>query len=299
MFFFIIKNKLDKKPTLEITVGYQSSTAVTWGGVIMDEYVVLEENLQLAFPDYDIQINWLDSKSGMPLINGLINGSVDFAFVGDVPALLSKNMKNNKFDPMLLAVDGHGKNGVGQAVFVNNADKKIASTAYSSSAEKVLFNALSDKKMTDKFDIVYQDLGLALQYFLNGDIKMISVWEPYVSYLSMNRQFDMFFSGEETNLDYLSAVVVNKKENRDIDQDLLYSVFIKSLNESHEIINKDPNIVDYLSEKTGFPKKVVAATLENISFSETDVKNYYQTFIKLREELIDEGRIEEKYKRGG
>ena len=107
--FLISFNKMTDKKTITLNVGYQSPTAATWGAIVMKNSGELEKRLNDSFPEYNFKINWIDSPTGMPLINGLTSEKIDFAFVGDMPALLSKNFKNKNFSPKIIAIDGRGQ----------------------------------------------------------------------------------------------------------------------------------------------------------------------------------------------
>ncbi|WP_069986554.1 hypothetical protein [Streptococcus agalactiae] len=264
--FLISFNKMTDKKTITLNVGYQSPTAATWGAIVMKNSGELEKRLNDSFPEYNFKINWIDSPTGMPLINGLISEKIDFAFVGDMPALLSKNFQNKNFSPQIIAIDGRGIGGRGQAIFSNGVSNS-ATTAYGSSAERLLNYYFSGKT-------TYQDLASGLQTFDNKKVGIISVWEPYVSILE-NKGIKKVYDGTNTNIDYLSAVVINSESqnNKKLKKKFL-NIFIETLSETHDWISQNrQEAIDILSKNTGFQKNIVTETLNNITFNSSYIGN--------------------------
>lgn len=280
----IILNNLYK--TEEIVLGYQSPTAVTWSATIMKEKKLIEEELKKEFPQKKFKIKWVNSPTGIPLVNGMINNKIDIIFLGDMPALIAGSKSSPDFDPKILAIGGRGKNGKNQAILsidkniksIEDLKNKKVSTAYGSSAHRILLHALQEKNMVEDVNIIFQDLNVGIENMKAGKVDAVAVWEPYIEELKLENA-NVLFDAEDMKTDYLSTIVVNNSWNNKFKNEI-YSSFLRALEKSNDTIENQPEYASKIfAKETGFNQKVTKKMISNINYSESKITNEdYKTF---------------------
>ncbi len=182
------KPNLDKK-SISLTIGYQTPTAQTWGATIIKNQKIFEKKLLEMYPDAEIEIQWFNSSSGVPLVNAMSSGKVQIAFLGDMPALLAgaKSVELEQLDAKIVAIDGKGKNGMNQSIIapidgindISQLKGKEVSVPYGSSAHKMLLQTLKSNNLLNKVTIIDQSVAVGLENVNTGKIAAHATWEPY------------------------------------------------------------------------------------------------------------------------
>lgn len=263
-----------KIKTANINIGYQSITAQTWGALVIKRLSLIEK----YYDQGELNVGWSNFASGPPITSNMIGGKLDIGFMGDMPLLINGDFgQNNKYyDSQLIMFDGKGLDGINQDIIVKNNDNinkpddlsgKKVSVPNSSSAHRHLMQELSLAKIDSSLvNISFQDIPTAVTLLEKGDIDAIVVWEPYSTYLTIEKGYKTILKTSKNR--YLAGVVANDqfiKNNHDI-----YKAFELALIEAHQLLNsKSPEIIKIVSEESGFSEKVVAKTIQNITWDET------------------------------
>ncbi|MED3667779.1 ABC transporter substrate-binding protein [Geobacillus kaustophilus] len=173
------KPNLDKK-SISLTIGYQTPTAQTWGATIIKNQKIFEKKLLEMYPDAEIEIQWFNSSSGVPLVNAMSSGKVQIAFLGDMPALLAgaKSVELEQLDAKIVAIDGKGKNGMNQSIIapidgindISQLKGKEVSVPYGSSAHKMLLQTLKSNNLLNKVTIIDQSVAVGLENVNTGTV---------------------------------------------------------------------------------------------------------------------------------
>lgn len=268
LFFFVYIQKNEKE---NITIGYQSITAQTWGAIVIKEYKLLENELK----NDSIKINWSNFSSGPPITSNMLAGKIKIGFMGDMPLLINGNLgqTNEYYDSYLAYLDGKGVEGHNQNILVlqdspiiNIKDLigKTISVPNSSSAHRNLLQELYLEEIKDdQVNIIFQDIPTAIIMLENRKIDAISVWEPYPTYLRTEKNFRSLPKNDHVK--YLAGVVINKKwadDNPEYEE-----AFSRALNRAHQMLN-DPSedLIKIISKDTGFSEEVVKNVVNNITW---------------------------------
>ena len=299
----VIKITLYKKNKIEIHIGYQSVTSQTWGALIIKNKNIFENKIKEKFPDKTINIVWHDEISGAVINTSMISNKIDIGFMGDMPLLLNmyKSSKMDNYDSLLISLDGKGIDGLNQSIIVpaNSNIKNIVdlkgksiSTPIGSSAHYMLMNILEKYELYDKVEIVHQDVAMASQLLSNNMIDAFSIWEPYPTSLIGKGIAKELISGEESEIDYIAGVIVNKnwhEENKE-----LSNIFIASLNEAHNFIKSNPKeAAKIFAEESDFDYDTTLSIVDNITWENKISENDLKILESKKKFLIDLGEIEE------
>jgi NitT/TauT family transport system substrate-binding protein len=151
---------------------------------------LIEKNLEKDFPNSKIDVVWEDSPSGPPITNNMIAGKTQVGFFGDMPLLVngSKGQTMENYDSIFIAMDGKGKSGKNQAILINKDDAgatvadlagKTVSTPFGSSAHRMLLAILEKNNLTNKVDIINQDVSTGLISVESKKVYAHATWDPY------------------------------------------------------------------------------------------------------------------------
>ncbi|KKI90488.1 ABC transporter substrate-binding protein [Bacillus sp. SA1-12] len=297
------EEKNNKKREI-ITIGYQTPTAQTWGALIIKNQGLYEKHLHKLYPDKEFTINWFDANAGAILNNNMVGGKIQISFLGDMPTLLNAQIgiKQENYNSVFLAFDGKGYDGKNQSIAVPNESKittiedlkgKTVSTPIGSSSHRMLLDALEQHQLVDEVKIVDQSVTVGMQSIEQNKISAHSTWEPYPSLIEGNKIGKLILSGEETKIDYLTAVVANKdwaKKNRN------YVVaFLQALNEAHQIALTDPEkTAKIFQEESKYPYNITLKMAKNIRFDSTIYQKDIDTLNGSIDFLTRINRLDEK-----
>lgn len=268
LLLFYFSNSKNKD---SISIGYQSITAQTWGAIVIKEFNLLEEELG----NDDINISWSNFASGPPITSNMLAGKIQIGFMGDMPLLINGDLAQNNeyYDSYLAYLDGKGLNGANQNVMVlpdspiegfQDLSDKTVSVPNSSSAHR---NLLQDLYLVgiseDQLDIIFQDIPTAIIMLENQKIDAISVWEPYPTYLEIEKDFRSL--KKKDNIKYLAGVVIDKNwKNTKPEYE---KAFGRALKRAHEMLSDPSNeLISVVSDETGFSEDVVRQVITNITW---------------------------------
>lgn len=288
---------------IKITIGYQIPTSQTWGALIIKNQELFEKSLKEKYPNKNFNVEWFNSYAGIPLVNGMVSGKIDIAFLGDMPAIIAGNLSNNidNLNAKIVAIDGRGDSGKNQSIIapINGIDNisslsgKKVSVPYGSSAHFMLLNTLKKEGLLDDVEIHHQSTVVGAQNIKTEKIDAVAAWEPYPTILSEQQKTGKIIAkGEDTNIDYLSAIVVNDEWIKKGNEELIV-IFLNALNKSHELINENPRKAsDIFQKETGFEEEITNKMVEEINFDMKIYKEDRNTFKKNMEFLFSIGEID-------
>ena len=254
------------------------------------------------YPEYDIQIVWHDDLSGSIINNNMISGKYQIGFMGDMPCLINgyNSETNDDYNAVCIAIDGRGKMGKNQDILVGinsgitkieDLEGKTISTPIGSSAHRMLLNILDIYNLQGKVNVVHQDINIAYSLLQTQKIDAFAVWAPYGKYLEYENVAKTLIEGEESKVDYLTGIIINKDwldDNKEICR-----LFLESIEEAHQQIVKSPKTAAEIFEKeTGFPYEVCLEMANSIKWEMQIKKEDLITFEKDLEFLANMNIIE-------
>ncbi|MEK4251108.1 ABC transporter substrate-binding protein [Paenibacillus sp. FSL W7-1287] len=258
------------------TIGYQSTTAQTWGALIIKNKKLLEKHLEELLPGQEVTVEWFDASAGSVLNNNMIGGKIQLSFLGDMPSLLNgvQGKTRSNYDSVLLALDGKGVSGRNQGIVTPNGSSihtieelagKTVSTPIGSSAHRMLLDMLREHGLIEQVTIVDQSVSVGMQSIEQRKIDVHATWEPYLSLIDYRGIGQLLQSGETTNVDYLTAVVANRdwaQSNR-----TYVIAFLRALYEAHQFISNHPTeAAEIFAEESKFPLEVCHKLVASIRF---------------------------------
>ena len=262
---------VNRKNTLEINIGYQSVTSQTWGALIIKDLEIYEKKVQELYPDKKVRIVWHDEISGSIINTSMISNKIDIGFMGDMPLLLNmyKADSLSEYDASLIALDGTGKNGKNQSIIASKDSNinsvydlkgKTVSVPIGSSAHYMLM------KILEKYNLLNQDVSMAIQLLSTNKTDAFAIWEPYPKYLQKEIDTRVIVDGEESQVDYLAGVIINN--NLKEKDEKLVQAFIESLKEAHDfIINNKEEAAKIMEKESGFSYDVVFDEINAIEWN--------------------------------
>jgi NitT/TauT family transport system substrate-binding protein len=313
-------NNNGKKEVVKIGIGYQTVTSQTWGALIIKNKKLFEKYLEEKYPDKDFVVDWFNAQSGPPLTNNMVAGKLQFAFMGDMPIIINgeKGQSSSNYKSVFLAFDGKGENGKNQAILVPKNSKitsvkdlsgKTVAVPLGSSAHRLLLNELDKNGVTDKVNIVNQDLTVGMTNLEQNKIDALAVWEPFTSLIENKGIGKVLVDGSDTKVDYLDGIVADRswvEKNKD------YTVaLLKALIEAHKFIRENPDeAAKIFSDESKYSLEVTKKIVNNVRFDpviyDKDVstlegsKDFLEKLGKIKNvdlnEFVDSQYIKEAYK---
>lgn len=287
---------------VKIAIGYQNTTAQTWGAIIIKNQKLYERYLNKRFPDKQFQIEWFNAPSDTPLTDNMISGKIQLAFLGDSPILINgeKGQTLPNYKSVLIAFDGKGSNGKNQAIMIPKGSNlkiqdlkgKTVSTVLGSSAHCMLLAALDKYGLTGKVKIADQNVTEGMAGIQQKTIAANSTWEPYPSMIQFKGQGDVLLNGSDTEVDYLDGVIANRTWAESNQEYVI--AFSKALIEAHQFIAQKPQIAAQIfADESGVPFEVCRRILDNVRF---DAAIYHQDIktLKRDRELLQKSGIIKK-----
>jgi NitT/TauT family transport system substrate-binding protein len=309
-----------KKEVVKIAIGYQTVTSQTWGALVIKNKKIYEKYLQEKYPDKEFQIEWQNAQSGPPLTNNMVAGKLQFAFMGDMPILINgeKGQTSQNYKSVFLAFDGKGEKGKNQAILVPNDIKinsvkdlvgKNISVPLGSSAHRMLLNELDKYGISDKVNILNQDVTVGMTNIQQNKIDAHATWEPFPSLIENKGIGKVLADGSDTNVDYLDGIVADRNW---VDKNKDYTVaLLKALLEAHKYIRENPeDAAKIFAEESKYPLDVTKKIVKNIRFDSViydkdkvtleGSKSFLQKIDKIKnvdlDKFIDDEYIKEAYK---
>lgn len=187
----------DKDTVKEINVGIQQSLSPLW---IAKEKGWFEE----AFEKEGIKVKWTEFQSGPPQIEGLAANKLDFSQVGNTPVIAGQ-AGGVQFKEIALSSDGLKGNGLlvqkdsGIEKLEDLKGKKIA-VAKGSSGFGFLYKLLEYEGISpDEVEIIQLQPDEAMPAFENGSVDAWSIWEPFLSLQTLEKDAQLLANGETIN----------------------------------------------------------------------------------------------------
>ena len=162
---------------LKVVLGYQPLTP-TWGVTIVTGGQLWKPYLP------NIEIERFESMSGMPLVNNVLAGKVDIAYIGDMPAIVlgsKSNLTPSRFIAITDADEG------GESVIyvkkgspiqsVNALDGKTVSVPFGGFTHRFAEVVAAAEKI--KFKFVGQSPEVGLTNLQAGKVDAYIPWDPY------------------------------------------------------------------------------------------------------------------------
>lgn len=279
-----------------IDIGYQSVTAQTWGALIVKDQELFEKELEKIKPYYNFDVRWHDEVSGAPINNNMMAHKFQFGFLGDLPILinLENSAKSVKYNALLIAIDGRGKNGANQSILVSEQsgiksiedlkDKQI-SVPVGSSAYHMLMRILEKHALTSDVQIQHQDIPTAYTMVHSGKLSVVAAWEPYPSLFLKQAEMVKLVDGNESGVDYIAGIVEDK--DWAIAHPEYTKAFLKSIRKAHRLLNSNKvKASKIISRQSRFKQNIVLSALKDITWNSVitsqDVDTFYQDYQFMR-----------------
>jgi NitT/TauT family transport system substrate-binding protein len=222
---------------LKITLGYQPLTP-TWGVTIVTGAKLWKPYLP------NIEIERFESMSGMPLVNNILAGKVDIAYIGDMPAIVlgSKgNLTPSRFVSITDADEG------GESVIyvkkgspiqsVKALDGKTVSVPFGGFTHRFAEVVAETEKI--KFKFVGQSPEVGLTNLQAGKVDAYIPWDPY-GRMAVARGFgEPLVDGTKYHFLALRGVVVSESFAR-ANPDVLLG-WVRAELDAHNMMRERPD----------------------------------------------------------
>lgn len=269
-------NNASVKEIVNITIGYQTVTSQTWGALIIKNKKLYEKYLEKEYPNKKFKISWFNAQSGPPLTNNMVAGKLQFAFMGDMPILINgeKGQTSQNYKSVFLAFDGKGEKGANQAILVPKNSKitsvkdlagKNVSVPLGSSAHRMLLNVLDKYGITDKVNILNQDVTVGMTNIEQNKIDAHATWEPFPSLIESKDIGKVLVDGSDTNVDYLDGIVADRTW---VENNKGYTIaLLQALLEAHKfILENSDDAASIFAKESEYPLDVTKKIVKNIRF---------------------------------
>jgi NitT/TauT family transport system substrate-binding protein len=193
---------------LKIVVGYQPLTP-TWGATIVTGAKLWKPYLP------NVEVERFDAMSGMPLVNNMLAGKINIAYLGDMPAIIiasKSHMAQTRF--VSLTDADHGGASViyvrkgSPFKTVKELDGKVVSITFGSFTHRFAKVVEAREKVTFKF--VGQAPEVGLTSLQAGKVDAWSPWPPYGDMVAARGLGEPLVDGMEYGFDSLRGIVVAK-----------------------------------------------------------------------------------------
>lgn len=210
-----------------------------------DETIALAEGLfDKYFGDQGIKVNTIIFDSGTAANKAMASGSIDFATMGNVNAVVS--LVSDLGAEMIWIHEALGdiealavKNGSGINTVEDLVGKKIA-TPFASTCHYILLNVLKEAGIEDQVQILDMKTAEIVAAWERGDIDAAYTWQPSLGKLLENGT-TLITSADMAEKGFVTANVdIVRKEFADNYPDLVVG-FIAMMEEAGDIYRNDPN----------------------------------------------------------
>jgi NitT/TauT family transport system substrate-binding protein len=276
-------------PNSVITVGYQTGTAHMWSSLIIKELGLFEDEL-LSLTRYpDISVRWHNAYNGLELLEGMINGHIQIASLGDYPIVISQFLNHilPSFKSELLAFDGKTRYGQGIALILPKGrsleelsqlyDLTISTVVNSSAWVRLeqLLGIIGNRNTT----VIHQEMNESMNNILRRRIGASVMWEPYLSLVNFYKIGEIVFS-EGLGDDYLTGIVADG--NWLHQHASIVVAYLKAHLRAHKIIINEPETAaKIVSRHTGFPIEIVIRIFSRVRWDTALDRQDLQTLNKL------------------
>ncbi|GAE26748.1 organosulfonate ABC transporter substrate-binding protein [Halalkalibacter wakoensis JCM 9140] len=270
-----------------ITIGYQSQTAHMWSPLLMKKLGFFEEELAELNPTRPLQINWINAKNGLELIEGMIAGQIQIASLGDYPIMIGHQLSTifPNFNPVLLAFDGKTSQSEGISLVipkdlhfhdVTDLHGHTLATVTNSSAGHRLNRLLSGINAT--CEVINQDMNLSYSNIIERGVGVSVMWEPYVSLSELQGAATMHFDGFTD--DYLTGLVALDHWAQ-LNDDIVIA-YLKAHMRTHQFAREYPlKAAKLLSELTGISHRVTTSIVSKVRWDAAVYKQDLETLKNL------------------
>jgi NitT/TauT family transport system substrate-binding protein len=230
---------------ITIRLGYQPLTP-TWGAT-----VVTQEKLWKKYMP-NVEVDRFDSMSGMPLVNNLVAGKVDIAYIGDMPAIVLASKSKMAATHMIAITDAdHGGASViyskaGSSIkTVKDLDGKRISVPFGGYTHR--FAEMLAEKEGIKYTFVGQSPEVGVTNLQTNKVDAYIPWPPYGP-LAEHRGFGQKVV-DGTKYEFRSVrVVVVRKEFADKHPDVVTG-WLRAELDAHKIMRERPDYAAQLIER--------------------------------------------------
>jgi len=243
--------------TKTIKIGYQKTT----DALLLKESEALAEELK----ERGYTVTWSEFNTGSSIIEALNSGSIDFANVGDMPALfaLAKGMAfkiigSHEDAPLTEGIVAAKESGITDLADLDG--KKVAYNK-ASIAEYLTIKALDSVDLTvEDIDPVHlnpPDASIALE---KGEIDAWVVWDPYMT-VAAESGHEVIQTAE--GLTRYSGFQLATEEMTENHPEIV-EVVIHHLNEIGKALNEDPTEgATVMEDVTGVPENIWEISISN------------------------------------
>lgn len=183
--------------------------APTWGVTIVTKAELWKKYLP------NVELERIEAMSGMPIVNNILAGKIDIAYMGDTPALILGSRRDVAESKFVAATEGD--DGGSSVAFVKNDSPIQSIKELNGKRVSISFGAYTHRfaeMVSDaekiKFQYVGQSPEVGLTSLQAGRVDAFITWPPYGE-LAVHRGFGrVLMNGVKMNFSSVRCVVVSK-----------------------------------------------------------------------------------------
>ncbi|HEX2654926.1 MAG TPA: glycine betaine ABC transporter substrate-binding protein [Xanthobacteraceae bacterium] len=212
--------------------------APTWGVTIVTRAELWKKYLP------NVEVERVEAMSGMPLVNNIIAGKIDIAYMGDTPSLILGS-RHDVAESKFVAVTEADQGG-SAAVFIKNdapfksiadLDKKKVSISFGAYTHRFAEQLADSNKL--KFEYVGQSPEVGVSSLQAGRVDALITWPPYGE-LAVHRGFGrVLMDGSGMKFNSARCVVVSK-DFAEKHPDILIG-WLRAELDAHRLLRERPN----------------------------------------------------------
>lgn len=192
---------------VKIVVGYQP-TAPAWDAVVVKQLGLEKKYLP------GVEVEWFPALYGPPLVNNMVAGKINLAYLGDTPALILSTRKEvatrlvgfcqsdrGDAEAILVAKDSPFKS-------VKDLQGKRVATGRGSMVHRAIEEI--QKREGVQFELVNQAPEVAISNLAAGKIDAYATWPPYIGLIQHQGVGRVLTRAKDYGFLYLCGIIVNR-----------------------------------------------------------------------------------------
>ncbi|HBQ94819.1 MAG: helix-turn-helix domain-containing protein [Firmicutes bacterium] len=293
---WVLRQRHGQHEVTPVVIGIQTHTAQTWSGLIIKELRLLETELSAIRKD-SVSVIWENADSGLDLLEGMIQGRVHLAYLGDYPIAVGYKLSTllHRFRLVLLAFDGKSEGGRGIAVLTRSNSKPFESrnltvvTVPRSSAEHRLNRFVKDMGVSN-IQVNYCTMSDGMHLITRQTLVAGCMWEPFPTLMQHLGTGQVIWE-ESRGQDYLTGLVTSHEWMTN-NSSLIYA-YLKAQLRAHDLMRTNPErMARVLSKSLGLPSQVIYQILTKTRWDAGIYSRDLQTLNMIGHSMFDEKNME-------
>jgi ABC-type nitrate/sulfonate/bicarbonate transport system substrate-binding protein len=202
-----LASQVSAQPKVKLVVGYQP-TAPAWDAVVIKQLGLEKKHLP------DVEVEWFPALYGPPLVNNMVAGKIQLAYLGDTPAVILSTKK--EVETRLVAFCQSDR-GDAEAVMVARDSpitsfKDLAGKRMATGRGSMVHRAIEvmQKRHGVEFELLNQAPEVAIANLAAGKIDAYATWPPYIGLIRQKGIGRVLTRAKEYKFLYLCGIVTNK-----------------------------------------------------------------------------------------